>query len=76
MAYCKRVVANKRKFDKRSFRWKKRGRVAVLVACPRGHWNNSTKQCAVGTRAQKVLVRSNGACRVGEKHVRSITSHA
>jgi hypothetical protein len=73
LAYCKRVLANKRKFDKRSFRWKKRGRVAVLVACPRGKWKRG--RCAVGMRAQKVLVKSNGACRVGEKHVRSITQH-
>lgn len=74
MAYCKRVVANKRKFDRRSFRWKRSGHVMVLVGCPRGKWKRG--RCAVGTRAQKVLTRSNGACRVGEKHVRSINQHA
>lgn len=54
MAYCKRVVANKRKFDRRSFRWKRSGRAKVLVACLRGRWNNRTKRCAVGTRAYEV----------------------
>jgi len=75
VAYCKKVVANKRRFDRRSFRWKRSGRAMVLVACPRGHWNNRSQRCRVGTRAQKVLVQSNGACHIGERHVRSINQH-
>ena len=63
--FCRRVVAPKSVFDRRSFRWKKSGRAWVLVGCPRGRWNAKTDRCSVGTRAHEVLVRSTGRCSAG-----------
>lgn len=66
--FCKRVLAPKTAFDRRSFRWKKSGLAWVLVGCRRGHWRRG--RCVKGLRAHEVLVRANGACRVGERAVR------
>ena len=67
-SFCKRVVAPKTKFDKRSFRWKKSGKAFILVGCPKGKWQPTKSKCATGTRAYEILVPASGkACRVGRK---------
>jgi len=66
-SFCKKVVAPKTKFDRRSFRWRRSGKAFVLVGCPKGKWKPQTEKCGVGTRAHEVLVRASGACRVGKR---------
>ena len=53
----------KRVFDRRSFRWKRRGRAWVLTGCRRGHFHHG--RCNNGLRAHVVLVKSNGRCHIG-----------
>lgn len=62
--FCKRIVAPKRAFDRRSFRWKKSGRAWVLVGCPKGKWKRD--RCTVGLKAHELLVKSSGRCAVGK----------
>lgn len=55
-----------RKPAKGSFRWIKRGKTYLLIACPRGKWNGKTERCSVGTFAvEKVKARRGAACPVG-----------
>lgn len=63
-SFCKKVVAPKRAFDRRSFRWKQSGRSWVMTACRRGHFVRG--RCDNGLRAHVVLARSKGRCRVGK----------
>lgn len=74
--FCERTENPRRTFDKRSFRWVKRGRAWILVGCPRGEWMPrgrvrgavSRGRCAVGTKAYKVLAPApRGRCRIGRK---------
>jgi len=58
--YCERTVLPKSAFDKRSFRYATRGKVKVLVGCPKGQWSASTDRCRVGTRAHKVIAPAKG----------------
>lgn len=52
------IVAPKRAFDRRSFRYKRVSkRTFVLVGCPRGRFRPRAKRCDVGTRAYKTLTR-------------------
>jgi len=69
--FCEEKLAYKRYFDRRSFRWKKSGRAWVLVGCKRGAWNDTRKQCLIGTEAY-VLLRSTTAnvrCPAGSRRV-------
>ena len=65
--YCERSEKPRRSFDRRSFRWIKRGKAWLLIGCPRGSWKPRTGRCSVGTKAYKVLVPSRGRCRLGKK---------
>lgn len=65
--FCKTVTAPKKRFDRRSFRWKKSGKAFVLVGCLKGDWNAKSKTCKTGTRAHEILVKTSGACRVGKR---------
>lgn len=42
---------------KGSFRTITRGKVKLVVCCPKGKWNRRTQRCRVGTRAQSILRR-------------------
>lgn len=66
--FCKRKVAPKSAFDRRSFRWKKSGRAWVLVGCRRGHFRHG--RCDNGLRAHEVLTRTNLECLAGERVVK------
>ncbi len=70
--FCREVVAPKRGFDPRSFRWIKRGANWVLIGCPRGKWTARTERCRVGTRAHEVLKATPGSsrCPRGSRRVR------
>lgn len=63
--FCERTAASKRSFDRRSFRWVRRGRNWLLIGCPRGKWKPRAQRCKVGTRAHKILKASRGSCAVG-----------
>jgi len=39
--------------DRRSFRTIKRGKVKIVICCPKGQWRRG--RCKVGTRAQSIL---------------------
>jgi len=72
--YCEKVVHAKSYFDKRSFRTKRRGKVELLIGCPRGKWMPKAKykgkkgRCAVGTRAHVVRTPLKGMrCPAGAK---------
>jgi hypothetical protein len=68
-AFCERRVESKNHFDPRSFRWKKSGRVRILIGCPKGHWGQR-ERCSVGTRAYKILRPLDGRrCPVGDKRI-------
>jgi hypothetical protein len=66
--YCERVVLPKGQFDRRSFRWKKSGKAWLLVGCRKGSYRRGT--CQTGVATHVILVRSNKACRTGERAVR------
>lgn len=66
--FCERALAHKRTFDRRSFRWVKRGSNWLIVGCPKGQWRPKAKRCKVGTRGHKILVRRKGAsCHAGKR---------
>ena len=65
--FCKRVLAPKSAFDRRSFRWVRSGKAWVLTGCPRGKWKGD--RCSVGLKAHELLVKSSGRCAVGEKRM-------
>ena len=68
--FCEKTDKPKRAFDPRSFRWTQRGRVWILIGCPKGSWMPRTARCKVGTRAHKIMVPSRKPrCPVGQKHV-------
>ena len=74
MFKCEKQVNAKARFDKRSFRWVKTGklgrRAKVLIGCPKGHWEAKAKRCAVGTMAYKVIVEPvKGRCETPAKAV-------
>lgn len=52
---CVKRYARKSSFDKRSFRYTKRGKLILLIGCPKGKWNAKTKRCKVGTRAFEAI---------------------
>jgi len=61
--YCERKVAPKKSFDQRSFRWITRGKIRLLIGCPRGRWKPRSQRCSVGTRAYAVLKpKKKGRC--------------
>lgn len=69
--YCETQFTAKGSFDRRSFRWVRRGKHRILVGCPRGKWNNKTKRCKVGTRAYKKFSPARGnTCPVGAEPIR------
>jgi hypothetical protein len=73
--FCERRLAKLRTFDRRSFRWARRGRNWILVGCPKGQWNAKRARCKVGTKAKSILVaaKSDKPCcpkrRTGERCV-------
>lgn len=61
--FCERAIEPKKRFDARSFRWKRSGTSWVLIGCPRRKWDAKNQRCKVGTRAYRVLQRSTrGVC--------------
>lgn len=67
---CKQRVSA-RKPAKGSYRWIKRGKAYLLIACPRGKWNAKTERCKVGTFAvEKVKAQRGNACPVGYRKAR------
>ena len=68
MIYCEKKQGKQSAFDRRSFRWIRRGKAKILIACPRGKWNAPTDRCRVGTRAYAVLTPARGGrCKAGRK---------
>lgn len=55
--YRECVLNAKGLFDKRSFRWAKRRKVALLIGCPKGQWRAKAKRCKTGTKAYKMLTK-------------------
>lgn len=68
--YCERKVAAKKRFDRRSFRWKKSGKAWILIGCPKGAWKPKKQTCAVGTRAYAILSPTRGTCAEHERRIR------
>lgn len=61
--YCRARKASPKKFAKGSFRTITRGKVKIVIGCPKRKWNKKTGRCKVGTRAQTVLYpRSHPKC--------------
>lgn len=59
--FCRYRQKPVKAFDKRSFRTKKISKETdIVIACPRGKWNNTTKRCKVGTQAQTILKKRHG----------------
>jgi len=52
--FCKVRKVSPGKFDPRSFRVVKSGRVQIVIGCPKGKWNARKRRCRVGTQAQSV----------------------
>ena len=65
--YIREMVDRKTEFDKRSFKTVRRGRSghAVVIGCPAGQWDPTTKRCGVGTKAQSILHPLSEAKRYG-----------
>ena len=68
--YCEKKLAAKKRFDRRSFRWKKSGKAWLLIGCPKGKWKAKKQVCAVGTRAYAILSPTNGSCSTYERRIR------
>lgn len=43
-------------FDKRSFRTVSKDGAKLVIACPKGKYNASTKRCTVSTQVQKKMI--------------------
>ena len=69
-SFCEKTLAQKGSFDKRSFRYKKSGYAWLLLGCPKGYWKPRIQQCAVGTRAHKLLSPAKKRCSAGSKRIR------
>jgi hypothetical protein len=67
--FCERKVAAKKRFDRRSFRWKKSGKAWILIGCPKGSWKAKVQSCAVGTRAYAILSPTSGSCASHERRI-------
>lgn len=71
--FCEREMLAKAAFDRRSFRWTRRGRNWVMVGCRVGDWNakaRGKKKCHTGLRAHAVLTpQRNGRCKIGAKQI-------
>lgn len=48
--YTRTILARKKDFDPRSFRYIKVGEKRILIGCPKGKWSPSRRKCKVGTR--------------------------
>lgn len=57
--YRHRHVADPRAFDPRSFRVIQTGKKKRIVACPKGAYSPTRRECTVGTRVQAVLTKKN-----------------
>lgn len=63
--YCKKVLVDRKRFDRRSFRAKRVSKRTLLtIACPKGQWDSIKERCKVGTRVQRILKRKlkSGLC--------------
>lgn len=59
--YIRKRLMSPKKCSPSSFRFKRIGaRKALIVCCPKGHWDAKRKRCRVGTRAQAVLIKRRG----------------
>jgi hypothetical protein len=59
-------------FAKGSLRTIKRGKVFLIVGCPKGKWNTKTKRCRIGTKAFELIkAAKKGRCPRGEIHMGS-----
>ena len=65
--YIREQVAGVKEFDDRSFKTVTRGKRGhkVVIGCPIGHWDPTTKRCGVGTKAQSILHPLSEAKRYG-----------
>lgn len=75
--WCEQTVASKKAFDDRSFRWVKKGKGRVLVACPKGHWHPraaKNKRCDIGLKAYKLYADRDGRCGIGERPISKFSS--
>jgi hypothetical protein len=70
--YCERKgTISKAQADPRSFRWLESGKAKVLIACPKGSWNDRAQRCATGIAAYKILTKpKNGRCKMGARKVK------
>lgn len=68
--FCEKKLAAKKRFDRRSFRWKKSGKAWLLIGCPKGSWKAKKQVCAVGTRAYALLSPTGGSCPAHERRIR------
>lgn len=50
--FCRARKVSPAKFDPRSFRIIRRGKIQIVIGCPRGKWKSG--RCSVGTRAQSI----------------------
>lgn len=64
--FCETTKNPRRFFDARSFRYIPRGKNWLLIGCPKGKWDDRTNSCKVGTRAYKVLKKTD-RCPVGRR---------
>lgn len=62
--FCEKTLNRIGVFDKRSFRWIKRGSNWLLIGCPKRSWKRD--RCTAGTKAYKILVKT-GRCPVGKR---------
>lgn len=56
--YIRKRQANPKDFDKRSFRIKTiNKKTKLVIACPKGKYNNKSNKCKVGTKVQSILTK-------------------
>lgn len=53
--YVRKRLRSPRSCAPGSFRTVKRGRVRLVICCPKGRYNIKSKRCLVGTMAQSIL---------------------
>lgn len=59
-------------FAKGSLRTIKRGKVFLIIGCPKGKWSAKTERCKVGTKAFELIKASKkGRCARDEIHMGS-----
>lgn len=71
--FCERELLPKSVFDRRSFRWTRRGKNWLLTGCRAGDWNakgRGKRKCKTGLRAHALLTpQRGGRCKIGAKRI-------